>query len=39
MSQSKRREENQWRIRKQAQNPHGKIKSLEQYSNEYDAEK
>jgi hypothetical protein len=39
MSQSKSRKENQWKIRKQAQNPHGKIKSLEEHSNEYDAGK
>lgn len=38
MSQSKRRQENEWKIRKQTQQPHGKIKSLEQLSEEYDAE-
>jgi hypothetical protein len=38
MSQSKRREENEWKIRKETQNPHGKIKSLEEYSDDYKAE-
>jgi hypothetical protein len=38
MSQSKNREENEWKIRKQTQKPHGKVKSLEELSNEYDAE-
>lgn len=38
MSHAKRREENQWKIRKQNQQPHGKIKSLAQYSAEYDTE-
>jgi hypothetical protein len=39
MSQSKRRKENEWKIRKQTQKPHGKIKSLEEYSSELDAGK
>ena len=30
MTQSKRQEERQWKARKQAQNPHGKVKSFEQ---------
>ena len=30
MTQSKGQEERQWKVRKQSQNPHGKIKSLEQ---------
>ncbi|MCP1309324.1 DUF6254 family protein [Paenibacillus tyrfis] len=38
MSHSKRRKENQWKIRKQTQQPHGKIKSLAAYSDEYDAQ-
>ncbi|MBP1154678.1 MULTISPECIES: DUF6254 family protein [unclassified Paenibacillus] len=38
MSHSKRREENQWKIRKQNQQPNGKIKSLAQYSAEYDSD-
>lgn len=29
MTQSKRQEERQWKNRKQAQNPHGKVKSFE----------
>ncbi|WP_243767382.1 DUF6254 family protein [Paenibacillus agricola] len=39
MSTSKRREENQRKIRKQTQKPHGKIKSLAEHSDEYDAGK
>ncbi|WP_425415835.1 DUF6254 family protein [Paenibacillus tianmuensis] len=35
---SKHRKENQWKIRKQTQQPHGKIKSLAAYSDEYDAQ-
>ncbi|WP_248930553.1 DUF6254 family protein [Paenibacillus hamazuiensis] len=38
MTQSKRRKENDWKIRKQTQKPHGKIKSLDELSDEYDAE-
>ncbi|WP_332697138.1 DUF6254 family protein [Halalkalibacter lacteus] len=34
MTQSKRQEERQFRKRKEAQNPHGKIKSLKQLSEE-----
>ncbi|WP_273849986.1 DUF6254 family protein [Guptibacillus spartinae] len=34
MSQSKGQRERQFRKRKEAQNPHGKIKSLEQLSSE-----
>ncbi|MBA2872742.1 hypothetical protein HNQ85_003054 [Anoxybacillus calidus] len=28
MTQSKRQEERQWTVRKQSQNPHGKVKSF-----------
>lgn len=34
MTQSKRQKERQFRTRKEAQNPHGKVKSLEELSNE-----
>jgi hypothetical protein len=34
MTQSKSQEERQFRKRKEAQNPHGKIKSLKQLSEE-----
>ncbi|WP_019535405.1 DUF6254 family protein [Paenibacillus ginsengihumi] len=37
MSTSKRRRENAWKIRKQTQQPHGKIKALAEYAEEYDA--
>ncbi|WP_227001848.1 DUF6254 family protein [Virgibacillus necropolis] len=30
MSKSKRQQEREWQGRKQSQNPHGKVKSLEQ---------
>lgn len=30
MTQSKRQEERQWTAQKQAQNPHGKVNSLEE---------
>ena len=30
MTQSKRQQERQWKDRKQSQNPHGKVRSLEQ---------
>ncbi len=30
MTQSKRQEERQWTVRKQSQNPHGKVKSLKE---------
>lgn len=38
MSKQKRREEAAWKSRKQAQHPHGEIKSLKELSGEYDAE-
>lgn len=38
MSKSKRRQENEWKMRKQTQHPHGKIRSLEELSAEYDAQ-
>lgn len=34
MSKSKREQEREWTVRKQDQNPHGKVKSLEQISTE-----
>lgn len=34
MSKSKREEERQWTVRKQDQNPHGKIKSLKEIAKE-----
>jgi hypothetical protein len=34
MTQSKGQQERQWQVRKQSQNPHGKVKSFEQLSNE-----
>jgi hypothetical protein len=34
MSKSKSQQEREWTIRKQDQNPHGKIKSLKQISKE-----
>jgi hypothetical protein len=30
MTQSKRQKERQWRIRKEAQNPHGEVKSFDE---------
>lgn len=39
MSHQKRREEAAWKSRKQDQKPHGKVKSLEQLSEKYDAER
>ncbi|WP_222430005.1 DUF6254 family protein [Paenibacillus cremeus] len=39
MSRQKRREENAWKIRKQTHKPHGKIKSLSEYADEYDAQR
>jgi len=30
MTQSKRQKERQWRVRKQSQNEHGKVKSFEE---------
>ncbi|WP_246943947.1 DUF6254 family protein [Bacillus pinisoli] len=30
MTQSKRQKERQWRTRKEAQNPHGKVKSFDE---------
>lgn len=38
MSQSKRRKENDWKLRKQKQQNHGEIKSLEKLADEYDAQ-
>lgn len=34
MTRSNREKERQWRSRKNAQNPHGKIKSLDQLADE-----
>ncbi|WP_249310403.1 DUF6254 family protein [Bacillus sp. FJAT-49736] len=34
MTQSKGQKERQWTVRKQSQNPHGKIKSLEEIADE-----
>ncbi|WML31981.1 DUF6254 family protein [Neobacillus sp. OS1-32] len=34
MSQSKSQQERQWTVRKQDQNPHGKVKSLKQLAEE-----
>jgi Family of unknown function (DUF6254) len=34
MSKSKRQKEREWAVRKQDQNPHGKVKSLKEISNE-----
>jgi hypothetical protein len=34
MTQSKAQKERQWTVRKQSQNPHGKIKSLEEIADE-----
>ncbi|MFT4412333.1 DUF6254 family protein [Fredinandcohnia humi] len=34
MSQSKRQQERQWTVRKQSQNPHGKVKSFDQLADE-----
>jgi hypothetical protein len=36
LSKSKREQEREWTVRKQDQNPHGKIKSLKQISKETD---
>ncbi|WP_238392355.1 DUF6254 family protein [Paenibacillus antri] len=38
MTRSKKTKVNEARSRKQVQNPHGPIKSLEELSNEFDAE-
>lgn len=38
MSHSKRRDEAAWKSRKQAQHPHGKVKALEEFASEYEAE-
>lgn len=38
MSKSKREEERQWKVRKESQNPHGKVKSLEEIADEIFAE-
>jgi hypothetical protein len=34
MSKSKSQQEREWTVRKQDQNPHGKVKSFKQLSNE-----
>lgn len=34
MSKSKREQEREWTVRKQDQNPHGKVKSLKELSGE-----
>jgi hypothetical protein len=34
MTQSKRQQERQWTVRKQSQNPHGKVKSFEELAEE-----
>lgn len=34
MTQSKSQQERQWTVRKQSQNPHGKVKSFEQLAEE-----
>ena len=34
MTQSKSQQERQWRVRKQSQNPHGKVRSLEEIAEE-----
>jgi hypothetical protein len=39
MSKSKSQQEREWTVRKQDQNPHGKIKSLKQISTEMGKEK
>ena len=39
MSQSKSQQERQWTVRKQDQNPHGKVKSLKQLAEETDKGK
>ncbi|WP_253701338.1 DUF6254 family protein [Bacillus sp. FJAT-29814] len=36
MSSSKSQKERQWTVRKQDQNPHGKVKSLKQLAKEAD---
>jgi len=38
VSQSKRREENRDKIRKQTQRPHGQITSLEEFAEQYEQE-
>ncbi|GHH98392.1 DUF6254 family protein [Neobacillus kokaensis] len=39
MSKSKRQEEREWTVRKQDQNPHGKVKSLKQLAKETEDDK
>ncbi|WP_235714572.1 DUF6254 family protein [Neobacillus dielmonensis] len=39
MSKSKRQEEREWAIRKQDQQPHGKVQSFKQLSKDTDQEK
>ncbi|MGX1900112.1 DUF6254 family protein [Thermolongibacillus altinsuensis] len=34
MTQSKRQKERQWKVRKQSQKPHGKVKSFEELAKE-----
>lgn len=34
MTQSKSQEERQWTVRKESQNPHGKVKSFDQLAEE-----
>lgn len=38
MSHQKRRQEAAWKSRKQAQHPHGKIKSPHEYAEDYEAQ-
>ncbi|GER67449.1 hypothetical protein BpJC7_00530 [Weizmannia acidilactici] len=38
MSKSKREEEREWKVRKESQKPHGKVKSLEEIADEIFAE-
>ncbi|WP_231889954.1 MULTISPECIES: DUF6254 family protein [Bacillaceae] len=38
MSQSKKQEERQWKDHKQAQHPHGEVKSLKELSRETDKD-
>jgi hypothetical protein len=34
MTKSKHEQERQWKVRKQSQNPHGKITSLEEFADD-----
>jgi len=38
MTQSKGQQERQWKVRKQSQNPHGKVKSFEELAEEITPE-